>query len=59
MEIIEINSHNELPKGIEMNYYTPPYMGEPVEEISNQFQRKYNKLPETIYRLEDKYWVVK
>lgn len=59
MEIIEIKSHKELPKGIEFNYFEPPYMDKELDEISAQFQNKYGYIPETIYKQDSKYWVVK
>lgn len=74
IEIIEIKSHKELPKGVEMVLYEPPFFdAAPLKEVVMQFRNKYGKEPETIYRTEyessiirnkkpvmiNRYWVVK
>ena len=60
MELIEINTTNELPKGVEMVLYEPPYMSaEPIQEVTNKFKAKYGSEPQTIYQLGKKLFVVK
>lgn len=59
MEIIEIKNHHELPKGIEMNLFEPPYRGDEAEEVVRQFEEKYGYKPATIYKQDSRYWVVK
>lgn len=58
-EIIEINSHAELPKGVEMVLYEPPFYGEELQEMVSQFFKKYGHSPQTIYRLNHQFFVVK
>jgi hypothetical protein len=60
MEIIEIKNHRELPKGVEMVLYEPPfYDAEPIEEAVDEFRRKYGSEPQTIYQIRHQLYVVK
>lgn len=59
-ELIEISHHKELPKGVEMVLYAPPYLStEPIHEAANQFKKKYGNEPKTIYQLNNKLFIVK
>jgi 23S rRNA A2030 N6-methylase RlmJ len=60
MEIIEIQSANELPAGIEFILYEPPFQdSDELREVVNEFTRKYGHEPQTIYKLGKKWFVVK
>jgi hypothetical protein len=58
-EIIEIQSANELPAGIEFILYEPPFQGDELTDIVNSFKRKYGHNPQTIYKLGKRWYVVK
>jgi hypothetical protein len=51
MEIIVIKTHNELPAGVEMVLYEPPFYGEPLESAVAEFEKKYGTKPEFIYQI--------
>jgi len=59
MEIIELKSHNDLPANVEMVLYEPPFYGEPLEELTTEFKKKYGSEPQTIYQLKHQLFVVK
>ena len=59
MEIIEIKSHGDLPKGVEMVLFEPPFYNEALQEIASQFMAKYGNEPQTIYQLGHQLFVVK
>lgn len=57
MDITVIASLKDLPKGVQLVEYAPPYYGDSLQEIISQFREKYGE-PETIYQFGDRYWVV-
>jgi hypothetical protein len=59
MEIIEIKSINELPSGVEMVLYEPPFYGDEIQETASQFKSKYGNEPQTIYKHKHQLFVVK
>ena len=58
-EIIEIQSANELPAGIEFILYEPPFHGDELQEIASSFAKKYGHEPQTIYKWGNHWYVVK
>lgn len=59
MKIIELKTHNELPAGVEMVLYEPPYYeSDPIHEVAAQFRRKYGNHPQTIYQLGKRLFVI-
>jgi hypothetical protein len=58
-EIIEIQSANELPAGVEFILYEPPFQGDELQDIVSSFTRKYGHEPQTIYKLDKQWFVVK
>jgi len=58
-EIIEIQSANELPAGIEFILYEPPFQGDELAEIVSSFTKKYGHNPQTIYKWGNHWYVVK
>jgi 23S rRNA A2030 N6-methylase RlmJ len=58
-EIIEIQSANELPAGVEFILYEPPFQGDEIQEIVNEFTKKYGRNPQTIYHIGKRWYVVK
>ena len=59
-EIIEIQSANELPAGIEFILYEPPFQdNDELCEVVNEFTRKYGHNPQTIYKLGKQWFVMK
>lgn len=59
MKIIELKSHNDLPSGVEMVLYEPPFYGEALEEVATEFKKKYGSEPQTVYQLNHQLFVVK
>jgi len=58
-EIIEIQSANELPAGVEFILYEPPFQGNEIQDIVSSFTKKYGHNPQTIYKLGKRWYVVK
>jgi len=59
MKLIELKSHKELPLGVEMVLYEPPFYGEAVQEVVVEFKKKYGNEPQTIYHPGKQLFVVK
>ena len=60
MEIIEIQSANELPANVEFILYEPPFQdNDELREVVSEFTKKYRHEPQTIYRLGKRWYVVK
>jgi 23S rRNA A2030 N6-methylase RlmJ len=59
-EIIEIQSANELPAGVEFVLYEPPFQdNDELREVVSEFTKKYGHNPQTIYHLGKRWYVVK
>jgi len=56
-EITPITSCKDLPMGVQMVEYSPPYYGDALQEVISQFRQKYGE-PGAIYRLGNRFWVV-
>lgn len=65
MQVIEIQSHKELPTGVEMLLYERPFYGasEGVQGAISEFAAKYDYEPQTVYQVpfmsDYQYYVVK
>jgi hypothetical protein len=58
-EVIEIQSVNELPAGMEFVLYEPPFQdSDELREIVSEFARKYGYEPRIVFHL-GKQWYVK
>jgi len=55
--VTAVKSYKDLPSGVQMVEYAPPYYGDALQEVISQFRQKYGE-PKMIYQLGDKYWVV-
>lgn len=58
-EIIELESHSDLPRGVEFILYEPPFYGDELQEVASQFKEKFGSYPQVIYRLGNRLFVVK
>lgn len=59
MEVIDIQSANELPAGEMFILYEPPFQdSDELREIVDEFTHKYGYGPQIVYRL-GKQWYVK
>lgn len=59
MDIKVITLHKELPSGVDMVLYEPPFSQDAEKDIIKKFSNKYGRAPALAYKINHQYFVLR